>query len=184
MSAHNRVQLIQTCLLKNYIKNSAFSLVFLVPLLSFSTAYSDNNSQLTGRVISKISGNPVEHTLVYLKPGYRYAETNAQGEFVISNLEPGRYLISTRHVGYYSDQNKQIELNPGVTVTMNFSLVEKYYSTSDAIVVSATRSKSITQELPYTMSVVSPERISLLNPLNMSETLINIQGACIKEDFV
>ena len=181
MSAHNRVQLIQTCLLKNYIKNSAFSLVFLVPLLSFSTAYSDNNSQLTGRVISKISGNPVEHTLVYLKPGYRYAETNAQGEFVISNLEPGRYLISTRHVGYYSDQNKQIELNPGVTVTMNFSLVEKYYSTSDAIVVSATRSKSITQELPYTMSVVSPERISLLNPLNMSETLINIQGAYIKD---
>ncbi|MHA2182864.1 MAG: TonB-dependent receptor, partial [Promethearchaeota archaeon] len=56
-----------------------------------------------------------------------------------------------------------------------------HYSTTDAIVVTATRARSTTQELPHTMSVVSPERISLLNPLNISEALLNIQGAYVKD---
>lgn len=157
-------------------------LYFLFLILFTSTVgYSEDSAQLAGRVVNKISEEPIENTLVYLNPGYRYAETNASGEYVISNLPPGTYLISTKHVGYKPVQNQQIDITTGEIVDVNFYLTEMHYSMFDAIVVTATRGNSTTQELPHSMSVISPERISLLNPLNISEALLNIQGAYIKD---
>jgi outer membrane cobalamin receptor len=157
-------------------------LIILFFILFTSTAgYSEDPAQLVGRVVDKISEEPIENILVYLNPGYQYAETNAQGEYLITDIKPGKYEVSTQHVGYHSDQNQQVEIIPGEKVEVNFYLTEMHYSMSDAIVVTATRGKSSTQELPYTMSVVSEDRISLINPLNVSEVLQNIQGAYIKD---
>jgi len=157
-------------------------LYFLFFILFTSTAgYGEDSAQLSGRIVNKISEEPIENILVYLNPGYRYAETNASGEYVIPNLPPGRYLISTKHVGYKPVQNQEIDITTGEIVDVNFYLTEMHYFMSDAIVVTATKGKSTTQELPHSMSVVSPERISLLNPLNISEALLNIQGVYIKD---
>jgi len=131
--------------------------------------------------VNKNSEKPIENTLVYLNSGYRYAETNSLGEYVISNLPAGSYFISTKHVGYTPIQNQQFDIKTSEKVEVNFYLSEMHYFISDAIVVTATKGKSTTQELPHSMSVVSPERISLLNPLNISEVLLNIQGAYIKD---
>jgi outer membrane receptor for ferrienterochelin and colicins len=181
MSTYNPLKLFCGFRVKNCKNISAIFFSISALLFLTSTSYSENKAQLAGRVVSKISEEPIENTIVYLIPGFRYAETNAQGEYVISNLEPGTYHVLTKHVGYNSDQTQQIDIKPGKTVNVNFHLTEMYYSSSDAIVVTATRAKSITQTLPHTMSVVSHERISLLNPLNIAETLTNIQGAYIKD---
>lgn len=157
-------------------------LFFLLLILFTSTSgYSDDSGQVVGRVVNKNSEKPIENTIVYLNSDYRYAETNSLGEYVISNLPAGSYFISTKHVGYNSIQNQQFDIKIDEKVEVNFYLTEMHYSLSDAIVVTATKGKSTTQELPHSMSVVSPERISLLNPLNVSEVLLNIQGAYIKD---
>jgi outer membrane cobalamin receptor len=155
--------------------------IFFSFLSSPSIGFSAEKAHLVGKVIDKISGIPIENTLVYLEPGFRYAETNAQGEYEISGIEPGIYQISTKHVGYNSDQKQKVELKRGEIKDANFILTEMYYSSSDAIVVTATRGRSTTQELPHSMSIVSQERISLIKPLNISEVLQNIQGIYIKD---
>jgi outer membrane receptor for ferrienterochelin and colicins len=158
-----------------------FLLSVFILLSTSSISYSEDGVQLSGQVVNKISEKPIENILVYLEPGFRYAETNELGKFEISNLLPGTYQISTKHVGYISEEKKQIEVKAGEKLKIIFFLTEMYYSTSDEIVVTATREKSTTQALPHTMSVISEKDISLINPLNMSEVLQNIQGTYIRD---
>lgn len=178
---HTKRLFLNDSCINNYKQISVIVFIIFTVFLKPSTVYSGDGAQLSGRVVNKISEEPVENTLIYLKPGFRYAETNAQGKYEISDLQPGIYQISTKHVGYISDQKQQVEIKPGEKIDVNFYLTERYYSTSDAIVVTATRGKSTTQKIPHTMSVISSERISLIRPLNISEVLQNIQGTYIKD---
>ena len=175
-----RLFLNDSCI-NNYKQISVIVFIIFTVLLKPSTVYSENGAQLSGRVVNKISEEPVENTVIYLEPGFRYAETNAQGKYEISNLQPGIYQISTKHVGYISDQKRQVEIKPGEKIDVNFYLTERYYSTSDAIVVTATRGKSLISEVPASVDVVGLETIELVAPQNMAEVLDNIQGVFIKD---
>ncbi len=178
---HTKRLFLNNFCINNYKQISVIVFLFFTVLVKPSTAYSGDGAQLSGRVVDRISEDPIENTLIYLEPGFRYAKTNAQGKYEISDLQPGIYQISTKHVGYISDQKQQVEIKPGEKIDVNFYLTERYYSTSDAIVVTATRGKSLISEVPASVDVVGLETIELVAPQNMAEVLDNIQGVFIKD---
>ena len=141
----------------------------------------DEYAQLLGRVLNEKNKSPVSGAIILLEPGERYTESDDSGTFEIHNIPEGSYRILIRHVGYQQLESAVINLGIGQIKNINFSLTEEIYTASDAIVITATRSPAISNELSHAMDVVSAERIHNTSPLNASEALQNIQGTFVKD---
>src|SRR3954468_11223623 len=53
-------------------------------------------------LITDDNNNPLEHVEVILANPRRKAATNSRGQFTIVDLEPGKYPITVRRIGYES----------------------------------------------------------------------------------
>jgi outer membrane cobalamin receptor len=136
---------------------------------------------LQGYVLEKRTKIPVSDTYIFLNPGDRFTTSNQSGEYKISEIPAGKYTIEIKRVGYKLDGLYQIDVDSGEVIRKEINLVPMVYSATDAIVVSATREKSTTMDIPHAMSLVPESLISLQSPLNSSEILNNIQGTFIKD---
>ncbi|MGN6615817.1 MAG: carboxypeptidase-like regulatory domain-containing protein, partial [Ilyomonas sp.] len=83
---------------------------------------------ISGTVISKTTGNPVEGATVVIKGTKRSAITNSTGHFTIS-AAPGETLVVS-YVGYANVETKVVADN-----NISISLSENYGNLSDVVVV-------------------------------------------------
>jgi len=145
------------------------------------SAWSQKPGKIYGNILDSKTGMPLEKACVYLENTTRGAETDEGGIYFIPNLPPGEYTLTVMLIGYKSIENKKITVEPDASQELNFYLDPKILSYSDAIVVTATRGKSLTSEVPASVDVVGLETIELVAPQNMAEVLDNIQGVFIKD---
>jgi outer membrane receptor for ferrienterochelin and colicins len=145
------------------------------------SAWSQKTGKIYGYILDSKTSMPLEKACVYLENTTRGAETDEEGIYFIPNVPPGEYTLTVMLIGYKSIENKKINVEPDSPHELNFYLDPKILSSSDAIVVTATRGKSLTSEVPASVDVVGLETIELIAPQNMAEVLDNIQGVFIKD---
>jgi len=160
-------------------KNVAFIIVFF--MFMTSRVWSQEAGKIFGYIMDSSTGKPLEKACVYLENTTRGAETNHDGIYFIPDIPPGKYTLTVMLIGYKSIENKIIRIESGESKEFNFYLDAKILSSSDAIVVTATRGKSLTSEVPASVDVIGRETIETLSPQNMAEVLDNIQGVFIKD---
>ena len=103
--------------MRKYIKISAILVLFS------SFAFSQqNNGTITGSVVDKGSGNPVEAadvTLHRVKDStlVKGTSTDASGKFILTEIPPGRYYLKASLVGYSS------AIAGGITITQSGTAV-------------------------------------------------------------
>ncbi len=167
--------------ISRFTKKSYACLLCILILQSSSIALVQSNTRIYGQVLDKSNGIPVENTLIFLEPGNHFAESDEKGNYEISDISPGSYQIVIQRVGYDLTMDQRIELSSDEVKRIDLYLSEKIYSISDAIIITATRGKSTSMEVPQSTDIISPERILIVSPLNVSEVLQNIQGMYIKD---
>jgi iron complex outermembrane recepter protein len=101
-------------------------------LLLYIASYSQSKIVVSGKVTDARTGESLAGTTVYFPDLKTGAATNAGGDYSISNIPTGRYLVEISHLGYASvaevveltgDSKKDFKLDPsvveneGVTVT-------------------------------------------------------------------
>ncbi len=117
-------------MLKRYL---FLSVIFVI----FSNILYAQTGSVTGMVT--FQGEPMVTASVMLVGTQFGARTNKLGKFEIKNVSAGKYQIKVTYIGY-KENIKEIEVQPGQTVNVNFELEEMMIS-SNAISVVASRAE-------------------------------------------
>ena len=89
-------------------------------LLSLSTGYAQL-AVISGKVTDKSNNEPVPFANVYFNNSLTGTTTNAKGNYLLKNLEPGVYVFIVSFVGYESF-HKTVRLGDDDTLNINVGL--------------------------------------------------------------
>ena len=81
------------------VRAAVFSLVVIVLVVSGLSAQQQGSGTITGKVFDASQG-VLQGARIDMQPGGQSALTNANGEFTISDVSPGRYTVTASHEGF------------------------------------------------------------------------------------
>lgn len=101
---------------------SLIALLCLSTLIGVQNTYAQTNSNTVIQgTVTDDTGNPVPGVNVAFPQLNRGAYTKSDGSYIINNLPTGTYTLVFSYVGY-ENQNKEVTLEKGETVTLDVSL--------------------------------------------------------------
>lgn len=107
-------------------------------LMMFSTAIFAQTGKITGKVVDKTTGETLIGLTVGIDGSTKGTSTDIEGRFVISNLNPGKYNLTFRYIGYTTKNISGIEVNAGEATNLNVALEEANKQALNEVVVTAT----------------------------------------------
>jgi hypothetical protein len=138
---------------------------FLLSLMVNSanlSAQSGTSSAISGQVLdasgAALPGIAITATEVDIK-AVRTVQTNQDGRFLFSQVNPGTYTVSVRAPGFAEQISQPIAVEVGRTATLNFTLAVS--STSQTVEVTA-QQELLTLENPNTTTTIEAKIIANL----------------------
>ncbi len=152
----------------NTIKTKCFLAVSFFFSLSFVLA----QSTIKGKV-KDLSGTPIPGVNVILDGTTKGSQTDFEGNYTISNVENGTYIVKASYLGY-APQSKNVSVN-NADVTLNFDLEEDTESLDEIIITGVTNPRS---KIESSVSVTSmkPKVIAQSAPRTTAEIFRTIPG--------
>ncbi|MBD3226287.1 MAG: TonB-dependent receptor plug domain-containing protein [Caldithrix sp.] len=99
--------------------------IFITTLLMLNISLvAANNGKIGGKVIDKSTLKPLAGANVSVQATQRGASTDADGHFIIKNLEPGSYNIEVHYLGYAPVKKNNVIVNPNRTTVLEVALEE------------------------------------------------------------
>jgi vitamin B12 transporter len=105
--------------------------------------------------------------------------TDAEGRFSIAEVAPGTYTLGAFRSGFDQQREERIEVREGSTASADLKL--SVAAISDQIVVSATRTATVSSDLGGSLSVQTAEDLRLGNQSLISEPLRLIPGLSVAQ---
>ncbi|MCF8367634.1 MAG: TonB-dependent receptor [Bacteroidales bacterium] len=138
-------------------KNYPFKpLLFVLSLLLFTLVVSAQTGTIRGFVYEKETGEPVIFTNVYLQGTTHGAATDVNGYFAISQIPPGKYLLTITYLGFDSLQINVL-VKADEIISKNLYL-EKASYTLEQVQITATRQEATT-ETRTSVVKITPKQI-------------------------
>jgi outer membrane receptor protein involved in Fe transport len=147
----------------------------LVMLLPFVILIAGSVGKITGTVVEKESGAPLQGVNIILEGTMFGAPTDQQGYYSIQGILPGEYNVRATYIGYKEMIVKNVRVHADLTTEVNFQL-ERTTIEGEVIVVTAERKlfeKSATSSISIT-TVDELENIPLRGTLNILSTMAGI----------
>src|SRR3954471_15944825 len=92
----------------------------MAPTFATSSAFAQRGT-IVGRVVVKHSDIAVSYAVVGAKPGAADRFTDADGQFQLRDLTPGKLTLSARHIGY-APLDTTIDVAAGDTLNVRLEL--------------------------------------------------------------
>lgn len=146
-----------------------YFLSVLVLLGGFARA---QNAQVEGQVLS--NDKPLEFASVRLKKTTFGMTTDTTGSYRLSDIPPGRYLLTVSMVGYDTFQ-KTVTLTPGQSLTVPVTLRESA-NTLEAVVVTGTMREITKLESAVPVEIYTPKFFQKNPTPSLFESLTNVNG--------
>ena len=116
-----------------------------------------NSQTLTGKVTDQATGTALSDVAVVAGKSSKGAVTDQEGNYRLS-MEPGKYSLEFRHVGYHH-QRKEVTIEEGTTsVKLDIGLVPEIYR-QEQIVVTASKTGMHRDIAPMNVSVINSQQI-------------------------
>lgn len=112
-----------------------------------------SDSNISGHVISKQTGEHIPYITILVKGSDKYVTTDASGHFFMKNLPLGKVILEAGGIGYISQQ-KEITVEPGKSMEVNFELAEDVMEL-EQVVVSGSRSETTRRNSPALVNVLT-----------------------------
>lgn len=145
---------------------------------AISTQSTDAN--ITGHVIDTEDGEHLPYCLISIKGTRTAVLTDAGGHYVLRNLQPGTYTIEATMSGYMT-QSKNITVNTGQTVELNFEIEPDAFML-DQVVVTSSKSEIRRRESPSLVSVVTGRIYDRLGACSLADGLDFQPGVRVEND--
>ncbi len=161
---------------KNFCSPKNFILIPIFILTSLTALAAQEKGSISGTIHDQKSGKPVENVSIYLQPVSYGVETGMDGRYNLSGIPAGTYRIVISRIGYQSITGQMITIHDGDTIELNFDLQPKILSDIGGIVITATRSPSLSNTIPASVDLLDRVKLEHQNPQNLAEVLNNIPG--------
>ncbi|UOB16062.1 TonB-dependent receptor [Abyssalbus ytuae] len=143
-----------------------FQLFFI--LISFiGLSYAQEKTNLRGRVVEKQSGSPVGMATLLLKDTGKWAVTDGEGSFVISQIEPGPYVINFSCLGY-ADKELTVVVEAGMA-SLTIGVEELSLSLSEVVVTAQEKKLN-------TISKIEQNAIRHIQPKSLADIFQLLPG--------
>ncbi len=141
-------------------------------LFGFSFSAFAKQAEISGRVTER-SGEGVPHAQVYLSD-YKWAITDSDGRFFISDIPANSYEISITKIGY-QNYSQSLRVDDNQELVLSIILEEIVYEESP-IVVTASRTKKELEDVSVPITVVDKKEIDGSGSLRLSDILSEQTG--------
>jgi hypothetical protein len=112
---------------------SILLLAFL--LLTAPAAFGQLKGSLKGKVTDAKTGEALPSVNITVKGTYYGNVTNLNGEFTVTNINPGTYIVDVSLIGYKTVEYTALKLEPGETKTLDVKLEETLLSIGQEVVI-------------------------------------------------
>lgn len=153
--------------------------IFLLLIYS-SLTYSQSTGKIMGKVVDVTTNEGIPFANVLVEGTSSGAATDMEGNFVILNIPPGIYSVTSSYVGYQKVTITDVSVNVGFTTTLEFKLSPGEV-TLDAIIVQGDRNPLIRQDLTNPTVAITSESLEILPVDNISD-VIKLQAGVVTGD--
>jgi len=147
---------------------------FLVLLFTLSlccgvatTAQGQSTGAVSGTVVDE-EGSTLPGANVVIPGTQRGTSTNAEGGYRLASLQPGEYTLRATFIGYLS-QEKTVEVSPGETTQVDFTLSPDVSQLGELVVVGYGEQQR--QDLTGSISSVDGEELSRITTSSVEQAL-------------
>ncbi len=114
--------------------------------------------QIKGIVTDSQTGNPIISASVFIVGTSISAQTDFEGKYIISNVEPGKYQLRVTHIDYQSVTFQDVEIQADLSTVQNASLTKKEFELNSKILV--TDDREIIDQLKTTQEEIAHKPVS------------------------
>jgi len=149
-------------------------------LLAFTVTQAATTGKIAGRILDKATGEPLAGANIELVGKGYGAAADADGEFFILNIPPGKYFVEVSLIGYTTARTEEVVVSTNSTTTLEFELEEQIMEgevttvTVDAI----SEKKDITSSVRH----ISTEVIAAL-PVESVDQVVSMQAGVVNGHF-
>ncbi|HUI66134.1 MAG TPA: TonB-dependent receptor, partial [Bacteroidota bacterium] len=151
-------------------------------MIAFSLALSQAAFAAGGSIVGHVTGKgeaePLVGVTVFLKGTVRGSTTNTKGDYRITGIAAGTYVVVFSMVGYQRETRPNVLVEEGKETSLNASLVQTPVQTEQIVVTANKREQSL-QEVPVSISVVDATAITARNAQTIDDALRYIPGVNI-----
>ena len=154
-------------------------IIYTLVVITILNAQSDRVSgKIRGRVVDSTSKNPLAGANVLVLPvgSGRGTMTNEDGEFVLPNLMTGRYNVKVSYMGYASTTIQDIDVSPGGTTEILFSLTIAAIEGQEVNVVAESMENTIDIKTVVSQVKYSGEQLYKMPVSNFTDVIANAGG--------
>lgn len=141
------------------------SLLPLLFMVMATVTFAQQSASIQGTVTNADS-EPLSYINVALEGTSQGSSTDMDGNYIITNIEPGTYTITATAIGYQME-NKKVELSAGQTLTVNFSLDQRVNNLNEVTVSASRRTESL-DEITSSVTVIDQQMVNRQQAMNHS----------------
>lgn len=123
-------------------------------------------ADISGKV-SAADGSVLGGVSVYIESGSKGAISNERGEYLIKKLKNGTYFITASILGYKSER-AEISIIDNESIKLDFVLTQVAVQLGE-VVVSANKHEENLQQIPISVSAITPDRLGELGVKKRSD---------------
>ena len=160
------------------MKKFNFIMCALVVITTLNAQSDRVSGKIRGRVVDSTSKNPLAGANVLVLPvgSGRGTMTNEDGEFVLPNLMTGRYNVKVSYMGYASTTIQDIDVSPGGTTEILFSLTIAAIEGQEVNVVAESMENTINIKTVVSQVKYSGEQLNKMPVSNFTDVIANAGG--------
>ena len=160
------------------MKKFNFIIYALVVIITLNAQSDRVSGKIRGRVVDSTSKNPLAGANVLVLPvgSGRGTMTNENGEFVLPNLMTGRYNVKVSYMGYASTTIQDIDVSPGGTTEILFSLTIEAIEGQEVNVVAESMENTIDIKTVVSQVKYSGEQLYKMPVSNFTDVIANAGG--------
>ena len=158
-------------------------LLFIVTaffLINCDPVYAQSTGKIMGKVIDATLNEGIPFANVMIDGTTLGAASDADGNYVILNIPPGKYNVTASYIGTQKVTVKGVSVNVGFTTSLNIKLSPGEV-TLDAVVVQGERNPLIRQDLTNPIVAITSETLDILPVDNISD-VIKLQAGVVTGD--
>ncbi|GAA4310562.1 TonB-dependent receptor [Mucilaginibacter gynuensis] len=160
---------------------------FILTLFSLNTAYAQKNATIKGRVTTANNETAASVNITLNGDKQHATSTNDEGSYILTRIAPGTYTLTAKLIGL-GTQEKQVTVNSGETLVIDFVLAEDSQSLSEVTVTSGynkfakKETESVARmplknlENPQVYNIVPKELLQDQVILSYNDVLKNVTG--------
>ncbi|MEC9456276.1 MAG: TonB-dependent receptor, partial [Candidatus Neomarinimicrobiota bacterium] len=152
----------------------------VIPILFIGYLFSQTTGKISGSVTDRINVEPLPGANIYLENTSFGTASDANGNFTIINIPPGKYTLKADMIGYKSVKLERMNISVNRTVSLKIEMDETVLE-GEVVTVEVSR---VAQKKDQTGTIknISGDEINAL-PVESVGSVINMQAGVVNGHF-